>query len=149
MDTTESLRRNIFVKLGNMLAGHDSEEDTLLYQYAGKAYDLYKEQGIDIVLGGVPHILIASAPKISPAPMEDCIIALTTFELLAQTMGVGTVWSGILNWCMTDFFPELAAKLGMPEDHKIAFCMSFGKPTMQYSRSVQRGPAGMNLVDSF
>ena len=149
MDATESLRRDIFAKLAKMLAGLDPEDDNLLYQYARKAYDLYSEQGIDIVLGGAPHILIASAPKISPAPMEDCIIALTTFELLAQTIGVGTVWSGILNWCMTDFFPQLATKLGVPEDHKIAFCMSFGKPTMQYSRTVQRGPAGMNLVDSF
>ena len=149
IEATESLRNEIFAKLGKMLDGRNPEEDTLLYQYARKSYELYSEQGVDIVLGGAPHILITSAPKVSPAPMEDCIIAMTTFELLAQSMGVGTVWSGILNWCITDFFPELATKLGVPDDHKIAYCMSFGKPAVQYSRTVQRGPAGMNMVNSF
>lgn len=148
-EATKSLRKEVFCKLGDMLKDCNPEEDTLLFQYARKAYDLYSEQNIDIVLGGAPHILITSAPKVSPAPMEDCIIAMTTFELLAQSMGVGTVWSGILNWCMTDFFPELAKKLGVPDDHKIAYCMSFGKPAVQYSRTVQREPAEMNLVNSF
>ena len=150
MDVTEALRKEIFAQLATMVEGRNPEEDILIYQYARKAHELYSEHGIDIVLGGgAPHIVIASALKVSPAPIEDCVIALTTFDLLAQSMGVGTVWCGVLNWCLKDFFPELATRLGVPGDHQIGYCMSFGKPAVQFSRTVQREPAGMNLVNSF
>ncbi|NDV28103.1 nitroreductase family protein [Desulfovibrio sp. JC010] len=144
-EATEELRKEIYTKLDAMLAKGGYDEKDLRYIYMNMANKAFKEHDMDIILRGAPHILIASAPKTVPLPKEDCIIALTTFDLLAQTMGVGTLWDGMLKWCVNDFFPELAAKLGVPEDHEIGYTMVFGRPAVQYHRTVQRTPK-INLV---
>lgn len=149
IDTTEALGREIYTRLEKMLAELDPKEDDFLHGYMRTAFGAYKEQGMDVVLRGAPHILIASAPKTTPAPKEDCLIALTTLDLLAQSMGVGTLWNGFLQMCVAYFFPDLATKLGVPENHEIGYCMVFGRPAVQYHRTVQRTPSEMNLVESF
>lgn len=148
-ETTKALRKEVYAGLDNKLAKKAPEKSDFRLDYMRGAYGMHTEHGVDPFLGRAPHILIASAPKTVPLGHEDCLIALTTFELLPQTMGVGTVWLGLLTWCLTDFFPELATKLGVPEDHEIGYCMAFGRPAVQYHRTVQRGPAEMNLVESF
>lgn len=149
VEVTETLRKEIYEKLAVLIAGLSDDEDSLIFTYLRAANDLYSSKGIDIILRKAPHILVASAPKNTPLPKEDCLIALTTFDLLAQANGVGTLWDGMLTWCLDNFFPELATKLGIPEDHKIGYCMVFGTPAMQYQRTVQRKSPAMNLVTDF
>jgi len=148
-EATAALSKEIFIRLEKMIAELDDSEDSLPYQYMRLAHELYTEKGIDIILRGAPHIVIASAPRSVPLPKEDCIIALTTFELLAVSNGLGTLWDGMLTWCLKDFFPELAQRLGVPEDHQIGYAMLFGNPAVTYERTVQRVPATMNFVTSF
>lgn len=148
-EATEDLRREVYSKVGKLLEGMGPDEGDLRHKYLKMSYGSYIEHGADFIMKDAPHMLIASAPKSIPLPKEDCIIALTTFDLLAQTMGVGTVWNGIMTWCVADFFPELAAKLGIPEDHEIGYCMTFGTPAVKYHRTVQRTPAKLNTLDSF
>jgi ferredoxin/nitroreductase len=148
-DVTEALGREIYARLGSLLPELDPGKDGLAHKYMRMAHGAYTKHGVDVILRGAPHILVASAPKTVPFPQGDCLIALTTFELLAQTIGVGTLWDGMLNWCLVDFFPDLAAKLGVPEDHAIGYSMIFGRPAVQYPRTVQRIPEKMNLVESF
>lgn len=146
-DATETLRQEIYAKLGDMLPGLDPEKDDLALQYMRMSHGAYTNHGVDVILRGAPHILIASAPKNLPTPKEDTLIALTTFELMAQSMGIGTLWDGMLKWCVTDFFPELATKLGVPEDHTIGYSMVFGRPAVKYPRAVQRTAPKMNLLE--
>lgn len=148
-EATEALRTEIYSKLDGMLADLDPENDDLGLQYMRMSHGAYTKHGVDVILRGAPHILVASAPKTAPVPKEDTLIALTSFELLAQSMGVGTLWNGMLKWCLTDYFPELATRLGIPEDHLIGYSMVFGLPAVQYQRTVQRTPAAMNLRGTF
>jgi nitroreductase len=148
-EITESLGREIYARLGEMLPKLDPEADTLAHKYLRMAHTAYTKHGNDVILRGAPHVLIASAPGKVAVPTVDCVIALTNFELMAQTMGIGTVWDGMLTWCLADFFPDLAERLGVPKAHKIGYCMVFGRPAVQYHRTVQRVPARMNLVESF
>ncbi len=148
-EATEELRKEIYAKVGKLLENCDYDKDDLRFQYMNMAYKAYTNHNVDVILRGAPHILIASAPKTIPLPKEDCIIALSTFDLFAQTMGVGTLWNGMLKWCVDDFFPELATRLGVPEDHEIGYCMVFGSPAVQYKRTVQRKPGALNFVNSF
>lgn len=99
------------------------------------------KDGSDIIFRGAPHLLIASAPPDTIAPMADCHIALSYFELLANSYGIGTVWNGIARAVLTVVVPEFALKLGIPEDHEIVCVMSFGTPAVKYHRTVQR-PGG-------
>jgi nitroreductase/NAD-dependent dihydropyrimidine dehydrogenase PreA subunit len=101
----------------------------------------WEESGIDIIFRNAPHLLVVSAPKQVPTPQQDCLIALTYFELFAQANGVGTVWSGLVHWVLDSLLPEIRTRLGVPDDHHIGYSMVFGRPAIQYTRTVQHGPA--------
>ncbi|WP_462323403.1 nitroreductase family protein [Desulfoplanes sp.] len=148
-EATVALGEEIYARLGKMIPGLDPEKDTLAHKYMRMAHGAYTKHGKDVILRGAPHILIASAPGKGAVPGVDCVIALTNFELMAQTMGIGTLWDGMLTWCLADFFPDLAERLGVPKAHKIGYCMAFGRPAVQYHRTVQRVPAKVNLVEAF
>lgn len=148
-DATAALSKELYAKVEEMLAASNPEEDDFFHQYLRRFLAAYQKHGADGILRDAPHILIASAPKTAPQPKTDCIIALSYLDLLALTMGIGTVWNGILTRCITEFFPELAARLGVPADHEIGYCMSFGPPAVHYHRNVQRDSPAIQLIKSF
>jgi len=117
----------------------------LVEQYLGMAVDVWQNKGKDILFRGAPHLLITSAPKDSPCPVQDTHIALTTFQLMAHARGVGTVWDGMVMMALT-VCPDLIARLGIPADHLLGYAMVFGEPAVEYHRTVQRGPARVNVV---
>ncbi|WP_320169733.1 nitroreductase family protein [Maridesulfovibrio sp.] len=106
-----------------------------------------KENGVDVIFREAPHLIIASAPKDAPTPTADTIIFLSYFELMANSMKIGTLWNGFLHSILRLIFPELKTKLGIPEDHEIGYAMIFGKPALKYARTVDRGPARINRVE--
>lgn len=114
-------------------------------QYLGRTATAWQEKGMDILFRGAPHLLITSAPADAPCPAQDTLIALTTFQLLAHAHGVGTVWDGI---CMMALgvCPEVVGKLGIPANHTLGYALVFGDPAVEYQRTVQRGPALVNVV---
>lgn len=114
-------------------------------QYLGAAVKGWQEEGKDIIFRGAPHLLITSAPRNAPCPVQDTHIALTTFQLLAHARGVGTVWDGMFMMALA-VCPELVVRLGIPADHLIGYAMVFGEPAVQYQRTVRRGPALVNEV---
>jgi nitroreductase/NAD-dependent dihydropyrimidine dehydrogenase PreA subunit len=107
----------------------------------------WEEERVDFIFRGAPHFIIASAPKDIPTPSEDCVIALTTFELYAQSLGIGTVWDGLAKWLISELLPEFKTRLGIPENHVIGYAMAFGKPAINYSRTSQHEPAGIHFVN--
>jgi len=117
----------------------------LVGQYIGLAVAAWKDEGRDIMFRGAPHLLITSAPKNSPCPVQDTHIALTTFQLMAYARGVGTVWDGMVMMAIS-ICPGLVQRLGIPEDHQLGYAMVFGEPAVEYHRTVQRGPANVNVV---
>ena len=108
---------------------------------------LWEEKQVDILFRGAPHLLVASAPSQGASPVPDCLIALTYFELFAQSLGVGTVWNGLTKWAINNILPETRQRLGIPDDHVIGYVMSFGKPALRYYRTVQHGPAKIHRMD--
>jgi len=117
----------------------------LVEQYIGAAVTAWKEEGRDIIFRNAPHLLITSAPKNAPCPVQDTHIALTTFQLMAHARGVGTVWDGMVMMALS-LWPGLAERLGIPADHIVGYAMVFGEPAVEYHRTVQRGPARVNVV---
>lgn len=115
-------------------------------QYMEAAVDGWREEGRDVIFRGAPHLLVTSAPKDAPCPAQDTLIALTTFQLMAHARGVGTVWDGIFMMVLA-LFPETAKRLNIPADHQIGYAMVFGEPAVTYQRTVQRGPAAVNVVE--
>lgn len=99
---------------------------------------LWEDKGIDVLFRGAPHLLVTSAPRGGPSGPTDCVIALSYFELLAASKGLGTVWDGLAKWAMTTIAPGLQKLLGIPEDHDLGYIMAFGNPAIHYARAVQR-----------
>jgi nitroreductase/NAD-dependent dihydropyrimidine dehydrogenase PreA subunit len=140
----EKLRDEVMADLTQLKADGKLPEG-FVGQYIGGAVKAWQEQGIDIIFRGAPHLLVASAPKNAPCPVQDTHIALTTFQLMAHARGVGTVWDGMFMMAMS-LLPDLAPRLGIPADHIVGYAMAFGEPAVEYHRTVQRGPAQANIV---
>jgi nitroreductase len=105
---------------------------------------VWEEKGQDIIFRNAPHLLIATAPQQVVTPQQDCLIALSYFELYAQANGVGTVWNGLAKWALNDLLPEFGQRLGIPADHQFGYAMSFGWPAFRYVRTVQHHPPRIN-----
>jgi ferredoxin len=103
------------------------------------AVTAYAQDRTDVVFRGAPHALIVSASPESPCGAEDVTIALSYFELLANTAGLGTVWCGILKFTL-EMVPALKSLIGLPEGHAY-YAILFGYPAVHYTRTVQRDDA--------
>jgi nitroreductase/NAD-dependent dihydropyrimidine dehydrogenase PreA subunit len=143
-DKLARLRDEVMAGLGRMVCEERLPEGL---EFFADFVRVWEEKGVDILFRGAPHLLIASAPAQGVSPVPDCLIALSYFELFAQSLGVGTVWNGLTKWAVNDLLPETRQRLGIPEDHVIGYVMSFGRPAFQYVRTVQRGPANIQRVE--
>ncbi len=113
-------------------AGRLPEQATFLHA----ALEAHQNHQADIIFRGAPHVLIVSAPADAPCPAEDVTIAAATFDLLAPTAGLGTVWCGMLKMLL-ESVPELKSDLGLPASH-VYEAVLFGYPDVTYHRTVQR-----------
>jgi len=80
-----------------------------------------------------------TAPLSVICPQEDVMIALSYFEFLARSGGLGTVWWGFLK-ILLETIPDLKPLYGIPSDHAY-YAMLFGHPAVRYARLVQRDDA--------
>lgn len=141
--TIYDLREEAFASIEKLIDDNTLPEGMEMYT---DILEAWKTSGTDILFRKAPHLLIVSSPEENAAPMQDCIIALTTFELYAQSLGVGTVWNGLVTLTIRDLVPSLKKKLGIPDDHIIGYSMGFGYPAVQYERTVVRSAPTINRV---
>ena len=104
--------------------------------------------GHDMIFRGAPSMIVASVDrKKAVAGCEDVdpIIALSYFELYANSLGIGTLWDdaaeGIIANC-----PEVRKVLGIPENYTPNFVLLMGIPAVNYRRAVQKDPAFVTIV---
>lgn len=111
-----------------------SKIDTLTKKF--KNYKNAFLNGDDVIFRGAPHMIVVSTPINAPCANEDPIIALSYFELYAQSLGVGTLWCGFAQICLK-LLPELCEFLEIPEGYKPGYVMLFGPTDTEYTRTVQ------------
>lgn len=92
--------------------------------------------GADAIYRKAPHLIIVMAPKKAPCCRTDQVIALTQFDLLAQSLGVGTCWCGFAEYAFR-LIPSLRKMIGCPKGYVIGGAMLFGKPNVEYFRSTR------------
>ena len=113
--------------------------------------------GEDVIFRGAPHLIVACTPIDAPCADIDPIIALSYFELYAQSLNVATVWCGFAAICFK-MFPELCSQLKIPDGYKASYVMLFGPRDIKYARTTQPeqytistaekgGRNNMNIVD--
>ena len=90
----------------------------------------------DFIFRNAPHVIVVSANKNAPCKEIDPIIALSYFELYAQTLGLGTVWCGLGYWTIP-LSKKVMKRLEIPKTHKLSYVMVFGNPSIEYKRGIQ------------
>ena len=106
----------------------------------------WREEQRDVIFRDAPHLVLASAPKDAPTPMQDCLIALSYYELYAQSCQIGTVWAGLAYLAVEVLLPRLQNMLELPANHQIGYAMLFGKPAIHYVRGVQHENAPIHYA---
>lgn len=110
-----------------------------------KMQHVYNAHGVDLIFREAPHFLIATVPSNHTTPKEDAVIALSYFEILANSMGIGTLWNG-LSLMAIALDETIKEDIGIPADHKIGYAMVFGKPAVKYSRSIQKNESHLRFI---
>ncbi|MEE8471012.1 MAG: nitroreductase family protein [Dehalococcoidia bacterium] len=100
------------------------------------------DRGIDAILRGAPHVIVAHAPKDLPIAGQNCSIALAHLELAAYSHGLGTCWAGWFQAGVT-FHPPMTEALQLPEGHQSFGAMMIGYPRHRYSRIPLRNEPGI------
>lgn len=137
-DSLAVFRQDAYRGLAEMIERRQLPEDKAFF--AGFVR-VWQEKGVDVLFRGAPHLVVTSAPKGGPSPVPDCMIALSYFELFAQSLGIGTVWNGLVKWTINDLVPALKSRLHIPDDHVVGYAMAFGKPAVHYQRTIDKGAA--------
>jgi len=105
-------------------------------EFVSAAVESYRRDKTDFIFRGAPHLLIVSPGTKAHCGQEDSIIALSYFELLAQSAGLGTTWCGMLKLA-ADVVKGVRELFGLEPDTYF-YAMMFGLPNVRYARTVQR-----------
>ena len=102
--------------------------------------------GVDIIMRGAPHMIVAHAPRLyGPVGQEGCIIALAYLELAAYSLGVGACWAGYFEMAAVNYVP-LQRALNLPEGNRPYGAMMLGWPKYEYSRIPLRKEAEIQWI---
>jgi nitroreductase/NAD-dependent dihydropyrimidine dehydrogenase PreA subunit len=96
--------------------------------------------GSDIITYGAPALLAFHAPRSSSTPEEDCVIWATTAVYHAETLGLGSCWSGFIKYAAR-YDRGLRRMLGIPKGHTLFSVVILGYPKYRPHRGVLREAA--------
>jgi len=140
--TMEIFRRETMEGLRTAVIEKRLSEGQGYFRHVVTAWD----QGRDIIFRNAPHLLMVSVPSTVTTPDADMLIAMSYFELLAASMGIGSLWNAMIRWAFSEISTDMYQRLGIPEDHVKGYVILFGKPAVQYHRTVQRDEVQINRV---
>jgi len=99
----------------------------------------YRNSGTDVVLRNAPCLIVAAASKDRlPLGRDNTHFSLTYVQLYAPSLGLGTCWSGLFEFCVTAGYEPLLQLLHLPKNSSITGGLMVGYPLYGYKRLVDR-----------
>jgi nitroreductase/NAD-dependent dihydropyrimidine dehydrogenase PreA subunit len=95
------------------------------------------DKGIDRIMRGAPHLVVAHGLSTMRVSQPSCFIALTYLELAAPSLGLGTCWAGYFT-AAANFYPPLQKVLALPQGHQTYGAAMIGYPKYAYQRMPSR-----------
>jgi nitroreductase/NAD-dependent dihydropyrimidine dehydrogenase PreA subunit len=95
------------------------------------------DKGHDPILRHAPNLVLTHGPAKYPVAAMDSTIAMTTFELIAFSQGLGSCWAGFFMTAVKNW-PPLAEALQLPAGHIMTTALMLGYPRMEYQRLPKR-----------
>jgi len=106
----------------------------------------YRETGIDNILRGAPHLILATTPKDFRKGRENTIFSFAYLELFATTLGLGTCWAGIFEMCAFANHYPLLKLFNIPKGKVLTGAVMVGYPQYRYNRVVDRDPLDVTWI---
>lgn len=106
----------------------------------------YRNAGIDTILRNAPHLILAIAPKGFKNGRESSISALSYLELYAPTLGLGSCWAGLFEYCIFSNYEPLLKLFNIPEDKVVTGAVMVGYPKYKFKRLVDRNELEVNFI---
>lgn len=143
LEVMDRLREETYSRIEKLAASGNTPPG---YEFFADFVKLWKDEGVDVIYRGAPHLIVASAPRGSVSPAADTMIALTYFELYAAALGLGAVWVGYARHVLATIVPQLSGMLGVPPENVIGHAIAFGSPAVSYARAARRAPHKVDRV---
>jgi nitroreductase/NAD-dependent dihydropyrimidine dehydrogenase PreA subunit len=115
-------------------------ENSPLRNLLKAAITSYREDGIDSIFRGAPNLIIATADKKFQNGRDNSVSFLTYLELYAPSLGIGSCWAGIFEYCASIENSPMLKLFNIPEEKKITAAVMVGYPKYSYKRLVDRNP---------
>lgn len=115
----------------------------LLLDYLGPDHGRWLAD--DRIFRGAPHMVTVSCAQDALTGRPDCHIYLSCLELLAWSMGYGTLWLGFMDMIL-GFMPGIKQSLGIPDNYEVGYPMLLGKSKVSYARGFERRHANIHVV---
>jgi nitroreductase/Pyruvate/2-oxoacid:ferredoxin oxidoreductase delta subunit len=107
-----------------------------------KGIDVMLDAGKDMFLQGAPAVVLAYAEKNNQIASVDCVIALSYFDLIAKSAGLGCCWAGFMMMAAATY-PDMIKALALPEGFTPYGALMVGYPKYKYQRIPARKPANI------
>lgn len=82
-------------------------------------------EGKDMITRQAPQMILTIVPTANPFGQTDSTIALTWFEILCQSYGIGTCWLGLVKTAASKD-PSILEHLDIPQGYELGYPMAFG-----------------------
>lgn len=103
--------------------------------------EIYRQTSQDVVLRSAPCLIVAIADEGSFASGRDnTYISFAYAQLFATSMGLGTCWAGLFEYCAASGYEPLLKLLNLPQNMQVTSGMMVGYPQYIYKRLVGRNP---------
>lgn len=101
----------------------------------------YRKEGKDTILRDAPCLVIATAKKDEKMLGRDNThFSLAYAQLYAPTLGLGSCWSGLFEYCVMDEYESLLKILNISQDRIVTGGLLVGYPLYSFKRLVDRAP---------
>lgn len=101
----------------------------------------YRKEGKDTILRDAPCLVIATAKKDQNILGRDnTYFSLAYAQLYAPTLGLGSCWSGLFEYCVMDEYEPLLKILNISQDRVVTGGLLVGYPLYSFKRLVDRAP---------
>ncbi|QDR79525.1 Nitroreductase family protein [Sporomusa termitida] len=101
----------------------------------------YRQKGEDVVLRSAPCLVVAVTDKHSFGTGRDnTYISFAYLQLFTTSLGLGTCWGGLFEYCAAAGYEPLLTLLKLPKNMQVTSGMMVGYPQYTYQRLVARNP---------
>ncbi|WP_026882064.1 nitroreductase family protein [Clostridium akagii] len=106
----------------------------------------YRKNGVDSIFRGAPNLIITIADKDLRSARDNSVSSLTYLELYAPSLGLGSCWAGIFEYCASIENSPMLKLFNIPEGKKITAAVMVGYPNYSYKRLVDRNPLDATFI---